>query len=282
MSNLINTYLTHPIEGYAADAFVIEWETTTADEVVTIPIRTTADYNVDIDWGDGSGVQTISGVNQDWSHTISVAGTYTFVITPNVTGGWKGFYSTGTTSGLKDIIQWGNSPITNFRFQGTNGIGTITATDEPNWTSLTSMQNAFRDSTMNIPNQNDWEPTGIVIYNSAFRNHDVTGYTFVNWVTSSTTDIGLMFLNGTGLSADLSSWIMQNISDASLFAQNNSQWDITNFSNTLIAWAAQDPDLPSGLVFGIINANYNSSAASAKTTLQSSPHLWTWTDDGEL
>ena len=286
MSKKKAMFFNQATSGFDTDSFIYTLETTTVDEIITIPIRNTVNYDVIMDWGDGSALQTITGVNQVWSHTYPVAGTHTITISENTPNGWKGMYAggSGDITKVRDIIQWGTSAVENFKFYGMNGVGTITATDEPNWSALTTMSNTFRNSTIRIPNFNLWTPTGITNYQGAFRDADVTGYTFDNWVTASTTNIDLMFLAATGLDADLSSWVMENMSNASLFAQNaTSSWTsgTTNFSNTLIGWAAQAPNLPIGIGFGVITgATYDSSATASKTTLQSAPYLWTWTDGG--
>jgi len=75
----------------AQDAFITTWETTSPNESITIPTNGAAgvtDYDFEIDWGDGSAVEQITGDDPDPSHTYASAGTYTV----SITGTFPHFY----------------------------------------------------------------------------------------------------------------------------------------------------------------------------------------------
>jgi len=58
-----------PAPAHGQDAFITTWETTSADESITIPTENSSvDYDFEIDWGDGT-TATITGSDPDPSHT---------------------------------------------------------------------------------------------------------------------------------------------------------------------------------------------------------------------
>ena len=70
--------------------FVTTWETTTANESITIPTNggtDITDYDFEIDWGDGT-VEQITGDDPDPSHSYATAGTYSV----SITGTFPHFY----------------------------------------------------------------------------------------------------------------------------------------------------------------------------------------------
>ena len=70
--------------------FVTTWETTTANESITIPTNggtDITDYDFEIDWGDGT-VETITGDDPAPSHSYASAGTYTV----SISGTFPHFY----------------------------------------------------------------------------------------------------------------------------------------------------------------------------------------------
>jgi PKD repeat protein len=72
----------------AQDAFITTWETTSANESITIPTKggfSVIDYTFEIDWGDGT-VETIVGDDPDPVHTYASAGTHTVAITGTFPG----------------------------------------------------------------------------------------------------------------------------------------------------------------------------------------------------
>jgi len=62
---------------FAVDSMISEWRTTTASESITLPLRDGYTYNFDIDWGDGSAIQTVTSWNHaNATHTYATAGDY--------------------------------------------------------------------------------------------------------------------------------------------------------------------------------------------------------------
>ena len=68
--------------GWETDGkFVTVWRTTSANESITLPLRSGYDYDFTVDWGDGSAEATVTAHDDsDKTHTYADAGTYTVII----------------------------------------------------------------------------------------------------------------------------------------------------------------------------------------------------------
>jgi len=117
-------------------AFVIKVKTdntgTSNSDQFTLPGSSSYSYNFDVDWGDGSPVETINS-GSSWTHTFAGgAGTYSVEITENVAGGFPTIYfnNGGDKSKLLEIEQWGTNRWDSLSrsFLGCSNVD-ITATD---------------------------------------------------------------------------------------------------------------------------------------------------------
>jgi len=219
----------------AEDAFITTWETTTDNEMITIPTNSGLyTYNYTINWGDG-----ISNVNQttDATHTYATAGTYTI----SILGTFPAIYfnNGGDRDKIQTIAQWGS--ITwesmNRAFYGCTNI-TLTATDVPDLTNVTDISLMFE--------------------NARIFNGDLS-----SWNVSSVTDMTRMFIGATVFNQDLSSWDVSNVTDmegmfrsAPAFNQDLSSWNVSNVTNmsTMFANASSfDQDISNWNVSGVID-----------------------------
>ena len=117
-------------------AFVIKVKTdntgTSSNDQFTLPGNSSYSYNFDVDWGDGSPVETIN-TGSSWTHTFTGgAGTYSISITENVAGGFPAinFNNGGDKAKLLEIEQWGTNRWDTFNsaFYGCSNL-TFTAAD---------------------------------------------------------------------------------------------------------------------------------------------------------
>jgi hypothetical protein len=113
-----------------------------------LPLNSAYSYNFNINWGDGSAVQTVTS-NSDITHTFSGgAGTYEISIIENEVGGFPTIYFNSSNDRLKivDITQWGTNKWLTFNnsFYGCSNL-VITATDEEdaNTGNVTSFYGAW-------------------------------------------------------------------------------------------------------------------------------------------
>ena len=154
----------------AQNAFITQWQTspdTNEDPYVSIPTHPDETYNYNVDWGDGNNSTNQSG---DATHVYASSGTKTVTIT----GIFPRIYLNNGSESLKitSIDQWGTGTWTSMEnaFYGAENL-VMTATDSPDLSLVTSMEEMFR--------------------NARIFNGDIRG-----WDTSNVTDMSAMFYRG--------------------------------------------------------------------------------------
>ncbi len=273
--------------GFTQTEFITTWQTTTANESITIP-TTGSGYNYSIDWGDGT---IESGFTGNATHEYATAGTYTVEITED----FPRFYNPGlggyisNAAKIQSIEQWGTQQWTSMEgaFDSATSL-VINATDIPDLSAVTSMQGMF------------------FLNSSLVDNGGALGV----WDVSNVQDMGFLFRN-TPFNEDISSWNTQNVTNMSNmlancpnFNQNLGDWDISkvtnmsdmfvtsglslaNYDATLIGWVTDSSgnttdgvdDVPSNITFHAGSSIY-CLGVEAHNTLTSSPYNWTITDGG--
>jgi surface protein len=230
--------------------FITEWNTentgTSNSNQITLPLTNTGTYNFEVDWGDGE-THTITTWDQaETTHTYAADGVYEVKITGIVTE--FRFQNAGDKNKLVDVIQWGGivfSDVTNM-FEGCSNLS-ISATDAPDLSVATSMNNMFRSATNFNSDIGHWDTSNITsmfgtfVFASYF-NQDIGG-----WNTSNVTDMGSMFGVATRFNQDISGWNTSSVTSmrnmfqsATNFNQDISGWDISNVSNIsyMFMWAS--------------------------------------------
>lgn len=165
-----------PSPASAQRAFITTWETTSSSESISISTddMTGVSDNFDIDWGDGSAIETYAGSDPDPSDTYSSVGTCTVEITET----FPYLFLDATSSGsgdsnnalkLQTMEQWGDIQWESMdsAFDGAENM-TSNATDQPDLSDGTSTHEMFR---------------GALAFNG-----DIGG-----WNVSNVTDMGTMF-----------------------------------------------------------------------------------------
>ena len=192
--------------------FVTTWQTTTANESITIYINPDiTGYNYTIDWGDET-VQT--GLTTDGMHTYTDAGTYEVSISGDFPAIYQYFNLNNNTEKLLTIESWGDIEWKSMENAFTSCDNMIyNAIDVPNLTEVTNMSNMFSSA-------------------SAF-NGDIS-----SWNVGSVTDMGNMFSGASTFNGDISNWNVSNVKDmsgmfifAEVFNGDISNWDVSSVTN---------------------------------------------------
>ncbi len=293
--------------GFAQNEFITTWQTTTANESITIP-TTGSGYNYTVDWGDGTIVE--NGLTGNASHAYAVADTYTV----QITGDFPRIYFNNNTDSDKilTVEQWGSIAWNSFNdaFSGCSNLDVI-ATDAPDLSNVTSVSRMFRgcttlgtSSTLDFSN---WDTSSVVIFSSMFRNaSNFNSASIINWDVGNATGFVLMFNNAITFNQDISNWnIGEHVTgtvnlgsmllNAENFDQNLGAWNlekvtninnmlsdtglsIVNYDETLIGWA-EDINTPSGLNLGASNLTYCFGAEARNTLTDPTGLNWSITDD---
>ena len=202
----------------------------------------------------GSGTLSVSG----FTATITGLPTNATILLSIDPASFKEFFINNGTdrSRLTEIVAWGDVAWTsmNNAFSGCNNL--TTATGIPNLTSVTDMTTMFGGCTN--------------------FNANISG-----WNTSAVTNMSFMFYNATAFNQNLGAWTLNPNVTLNLML-DNSGMDCTNYSATLMAWAAKS-GLPTNRTLGASGRNYGTNAAAARTTLTNSVASggkgWTITGD---
>ncbi len=237
--NLINTHSWTIVDGGPnaagcdyTNAFITTWETTTANESITIP-TTGSGYNYFVDWGDG--VHTFHSdidMSTDATHTYVNSGIYTVKIVgvfPRIY-----FNNIGDKDKILTVEQWGAIDWTSMEksFFGCSNLA-INATDAPNLNLVTNMSQMFANSGMN-QNINHWNVSNVtqmyrLFFTSPFNQ------SLNNWNVSNVVNMRGMFHNTPDFNQDISNWDVGKVTNFSQlflagfghqFNQDISGWNI--------------------------------------------------------
>ncbi|SHJ97063.1 BspA family leucine-rich repeat surface protein, partial [Aequorivita viscosa] len=253
-----------------ADAFITTWQTTTANESITIPTNpAVSGYNYTVDWGDGT---TSTAQTGDASHQYSTAGTFTV----SITGDFPAIYfnNIGDKDKIYTIEQWGTQiweGMDNAFFGCTNLQGNYT--DTPNLTAVTDMSNMFRSATAFNGNVNNWNVANVMTMSYMFRNATDFNGDVSNWNVANVTSMYGMFGSASAFNGDLSNWDVSNVilmaymfRYASAFNGDVSNWDVSNVTSMSAMFEHAivfNSDLSNWNVANVIEMNNMFDSASA-------------------
>ena len=154
----------------------------------------TSTYNYDVDWGDGSAVETGITISNK-SHTYASTGTYEVKIAGQFAGFQMNRGSAADKAKLVELVQWGSETEINSLYFAFNSCSNMvyTATDAPDISNLsgsTSMQSAFKNCTsITSLDLSSWTNTGNItnMYETFFTLSSCTLLDLTGWNTSNVT-----------------------------------------------------------------------------------------------
>ncbi len=279
--------------------FITTWQTTAANETITIPTTGTG-YNYDIDW-DNNGTFDDFGITGNATHTYATAGTHTIAIRGDFPRIYFNYGSQRTK--IVSIDQWGTGSWTNMRnaFMGCNNL-VINAADSPDLSNVTDMSSMFAYNAALNQNLNHWDVTNITNMQLMFYQATAFNQKLSNWNVGNVTNMNNMFNNATSFNQDLSTWNVRQVTtmngmfyNAIAFDQDIGDWDISavlnidamfenvtlsviNYDNLLIGWNTQDvgETIPLNLTFHAGDSNYCNGDAARDNLITT--HGWSITD----
>ena len=201
----------------AAQDFVMTLDTTLSDDN-TVVLRLGGLFDVTVNWGDGTSVQTFtSDGDTEPSHVYANEGTYTIQISGTLErfGAYDSDGSADPWMGVNMV-----TTVTNF---GTLGIK--------------SLVDAFygAENLIQVPTELPASVTDLkyMFWGAEVFNHDIGG-----WDVSNVTNMSDMFHFATAFNQDIGGWDVSNVTDmsmmffiASAFNQDIGGWDVSNVTN---------------------------------------------------
>ncbi len=198
----------------------------------------TEDTNYDIDWDNDQIFESAdTGVSGSQSHTFTTLGEYTIrfrnlndVYINDETD--KGQYTS--------IEQWGtavwHADMSN-AFQGASRL-TMTATDTPDMSAVTNMNNMFDGATSFNGDLSEWNTALVTDMSYMFSDADGFNGDLSEWNIASVTNMYGMFLGASAFNQDLSKWNTAKVTDmlvmfsgATKFNGDISGWNIEAVTN---------------------------------------------------
>jgi len=285
------------------NAFITTWQTTTANESITIPTFSGETYDYSVDWGDGTVENSITG---DATHIYATSGVHTV----SIIGSFPRIYfnNLGDKNKIISVVQWGLNLWSSMEraFWGCTNLDVI-ATDVPDLTNVGSMATMFTDCSLLVGTEafSTWNTSSVTDMRNMFQSAILFNQDIGNWNTASVTLIGGMFLNATAFNQDIGGWAISEVTntvamfkDATSFDQDLGNWDISsltiatdmfdaatvstaNYDATLAGWAtlnAGERQIPSTITFNGGNSLYCLSEASRQALIDT--YGWTITDGG--
>ena len=223
-------------------AFITVWKTDNAgntnDNQIRLGLKNGGTYNFDVDWGDSTSDTITSWDQAEVTHTYSSAGTYTVTITGTIIG-WADAWNRNK---LLEIQQWGDLKFTNLSNFGDCQLMDVTATDTPDLSGITSLNNFFNGCNY-LVNANgsigNWNVSGITTMQSLFNNCHLFNQNINSWDVSNVTNMYGMFSMCNVFNQPLNNWDVSNVEDFQWmfwsclnFNQNINDWDVSG-ANTL-------------------------------------------------
>lgn len=194
------------------------------------------EYNVSIDWGDGTTSQNISS---DTSHTYDLGGNKKIKISGIYPQPVFGSVSPSeSANSLKSIEQWGNIKWKSMygAFRNCKNL-VINASDIPNFSEISGLQleDMFQGATSFNAKINHWDVSTVTNMFAIFDGATSFNQPLNDWNVSNVQNMGSMFGGASEFNQPLEAWDVSNVtnmegmfSGASEFNQPLASWDIKN------------------------------------------------------
>ncbi|MBO3116592.1 BspA family leucine-rich repeat surface protein, partial [Winogradskyella sp. DF17] len=243
--------------------FITTWQTTTANESITIP-TTGSGYNYTVDWGDGM-VDTNQTGNA--THTYATAGTHTVSITGDFPRIYFGNGTSGNRLQIVEVNQWGDIEWTSMEQAFLSCVNlNITANDTPNLSNVTSFSSTFSNcqNLIGTSSFNNWDVSGIITMNNMFDGAASFNQNIGSWDVSGCENMNSMFDSAASFNQDLNSWDVSSVK-----AMNNMFNGATSFNGNIGSWNVGQVESMSFMFLNAINFDQDISSwnVSAVTTM---------------
>ena len=226
-------------------SFVFKITTTTSPQSFVIPCVNDGTFNATVDYGDGTGSQTVTAYNDaNLTHSFATAGQHTITIDgtlPNL----NFFDNSASASRVDEVVDLGDVGWVSF-YRAFRGCTNLTAFNvgTADTSSITSMQDMFAlCSSLTTLDLSSFDTSSVT--NMVFVFASCTSLTSLNFSgldTSSATDLRLMLFDCPNLTnLDVKSFDISSVTNGANFLNlSNNALTTVQYNELLEAWAAQD------------------------------------------
>ena len=154
---------------------------------------------------------------------------------------------------LSSVTNWGTFSFADSinHFYGASNL-TITATDIPDMTGVTSLEGAFRScsSVTSIPNMGSWDMSGVQSLRDTFAYATSFNEDIIGWNVSSLTSLFGTFNHASSFNQAIGNWersgsslinltsLSQTFQNAHSFNQNINAWNVSNVTSMYRTFAS--------------------------------------------
>ena len=252
--------------------FISIWRTSSDNESITLPLRSSYNYNFTVDWGDGASSEVTSFDDADITHTYVAAGDYTVTIS-GVVEAWD--FHNNAADYRRNIISVVDLGDVNWRnLEGAFfGCENLVEFRGGNVSLVTDMSNMFSYIQVANPDVSQWDTSSVTDMSDMFSYTQVANPDVSQWDTSSVTDMSSMFYSAEVANPDVSQWDTSSVTDMSdMFSYiqvanpDVSQWDtssVTDMSDMFYSAEVANPDVSQWNTSNVIYMGYLFANASA-------------------
>ena len=152
-----------------------------------------------------------------------------------------------------------------------------------NWNTskVTNMASVFKNAQAFNQDIGSWDVSSVTLMQSMFRSAIAFNQDIGGWNVSAVTNMGSMFQSASAFNQDLSSWDIGVLTNASnMFT--SSGLTTANYDALLVGWAAQAPNIQSGVTLSSVPCNYTIATAQAARDVLTGTYGWTIIDQGGI
>ena len=259
--------------------FVTTWETTDTTAIIPLTLGQTYNFNYSVNGGSfinhTSDTLTVTGLTNGIPQEIRFS--------PN-NGGFPEFTfnNLGDKDKIIDVSQWGTNvwaSVSSMFYGCSNAL--FTATDNPDLSLVSSVNNMFRACTTADPDVSNWNVSTIDNMGGMFRDAINAEPDVSNWNTSLATNFNNVFVNLIFTRLVIKDWDVTSLTSGASFLSGTSI-DTDLYDQTLINWSAQSVNTGVTILFGSSKYTLGGAAEAARNTLTNAPNNWLITDGGGI
>ncbi|MBC6399635.1 MAG: BspA family leucine-rich repeat surface protein [Ekhidna sp.] len=260
--------------------FITKWETTTANESITIPtLGRSYRYSYTVDWGDESTDNTT--YTGDATHIYANAGTHIVTISGDfprirfaVKYGEDEKEAVANAAKIRTIEQWGDMEWVSMAeaFRNCSNLTIADDAGSPDLSRVIGMWDMFNGASLAAEDLSDWNVSSVRSMQRMFAKSSFNG-DLSGWNVSSVTDMNEMFYVASAFNGDLSGWNVSSVTDmfamfsgASAFNGGDlSGWNVSSVTNmsSMFAESSFNGDLSGWDVSSVTSMSFMFSDASA-------------------
>lgn len=192
-----------------ADPMITVWNMG-ALETLTLPINTGYAYDIVVNWGDGSPLQSYTQADPVPSHLYTDAGVYTVQITGTIRAWRINLISVPERNRLLQVINLGNMGWQNLNY-GFTECANLTTFQGGGLSNAVDLSYIFKNSPNVVPDTSTWDTSNLVNMMGMFEGATSATPDTSSWITSNVVFMSWMFSNAHSANPDTSGWDTSNV-----------------------------------------------------------------------